>query len=175
MLPVNRYFLPMPWSAKLCEIPRMTANLSAHFASIGRCSQIRTPAALVSIGLNSPRTSAGASGLRSNVSWCDGPPSMKTNIPERFSFLASPLLSPAAANRTKCESPNPAPSAPTLSISRREKRGFMENILVVKDEFFGVHHDPKQIRNSLGLRLRRFEVLQGTANFCRIRRTADRS
>ena len=47
-----------------------TAALSIRPASRGKTSQISTPGTLVAIGLNSPRISAGASGLRSNVSWC---------------------------------------------------------------------------------------------------------
>ena len=37
-------------------------------------ADLRRPATLVSIGLNSPRNSVGASGLRSYMSMCDGPP-----------------------------------------------------------------------------------------------------
>ena len=56
----------------------MTANLSIIAASRGSSSQISMPGTLVAIGLNSPRISAGASGLRSNMSWCGGPPGRKT-------------------------------------------------------------------------------------------------
>ena len=48
--------------------------MSAQAASFGKCSLIRTPVAMVSIGLNSPRNSVGASGLGSNVSMWLGPP-----------------------------------------------------------------------------------------------------
>src|SRR6516162_8383032 len=41
------------------------ANLSMILACWGRCSLMRIPGTLVSIGLNSPRTSEGASGFRS--------------------------------------------------------------------------------------------------------------
>ncbi len=59
-------------------IDRMTANLSIIFASRGNTSQMSMPGTAVLIGLNSPRTSAGASGLRSHRSWCGGPPPRKT-------------------------------------------------------------------------------------------------
>src|SRR5262249_40916189 len=38
------------------------------------CSEICTPGAEVAIGLNSPRTSLGAAGLRANMSWGAAPP-----------------------------------------------------------------------------------------------------
>ena len=41
---------------------------------------IDTPGALVAMGLNSPRTSLGASGFRSNVSMCEGPPGSSIKI-----------------------------------------------------------------------------------------------
>ena len=43
-------------------------------ARFGRCSEIRTPGARVSTGLNSPRDSAGASGFKSHMSRWLGPP-----------------------------------------------------------------------------------------------------
>ena len=47
---------------------RMIASLSVIDASWLKCSQICVPGTLVEIGLNSPRTSAVASGFMSNVS-----------------------------------------------------------------------------------------------------------
>ena len=47
---------------------------SAMAAVRGSSSQKRIPGTLVAIDLNSPRISAGASGLGSNVSCCGGPP-----------------------------------------------------------------------------------------------------
>lgn len=52
----------------------MMANLSATLASLGNSSQICMPGTLVLIGLNSPRISVGASGFRSHISKCEGPP-----------------------------------------------------------------------------------------------------
>ena len=59
-------------STELSE--RTTASLSHMRACMGKCSQIWTPGTLVAIGLNSPRNSIGASGLRSYMSMWDGPP-----------------------------------------------------------------------------------------------------
>ncbi len=52
----------------------MMANLSIIVAIRGKCSQIWMPGTFVSIGLNSPRNSVGASGFRSHMSMCGGPP-----------------------------------------------------------------------------------------------------
>ena len=46
-------------------------------ASLGNVSPMWMPGTFVSIGLNSPRISSGASGLRSHMSWCGGPPARK--------------------------------------------------------------------------------------------------
>ena len=53
---------------------RISAILSICRAVRGRCSPIWTPGTLVATGLNSPRNSAGASGLRSQVSIVLSPP-----------------------------------------------------------------------------------------------------
>src|SRR3954464_4497242 len=52
----------------------MTASLSVCLASSGTCSVKRTPGRVVGTVPNSPRTSAGASGLGAKVSWWLGPP-----------------------------------------------------------------------------------------------------
>ena len=49
----------------------------------GRCSLIRTPGAEVCTDLNSPRTSAGALGLRSHMSMCEEPPLSQMRMVER--------------------------------------------------------------------------------------------
>ena len=61
-------------SSRRPTIERITATLSISPAIRGRCSQMWTPGSLVAMGLYSPRMPSGASGLRSNVSWCGGPP-----------------------------------------------------------------------------------------------------
>ena len=60
--------------SSLATSERTTDSLSIIFACIGKCSQMSMPGTFVLIGLNSPRNSAGASGLRSYMSMCDGPP-----------------------------------------------------------------------------------------------------
>ncbi len=62
------------WPPSLPTIVRMKTNLSAICAMRGKCSQMRMPGTLVSMGLNSPRMSTGASGLRSHMSMWGGPP-----------------------------------------------------------------------------------------------------
>ena len=53
----------------------------------------------MSIGLNSPRTSAGASGLGSKVSMCDGPPASQM----RMQFLAFAVGRPRPATGAGAE------------------------------------------------------------------------
>ena len=62
------------WSAIEPVNDLTIANLSAAWANRGMCSQISIPETFVAIGSNSPRNSRGASGFRSNMSWCEGPP-----------------------------------------------------------------------------------------------------
>ena len=73
-LPVSIACAPTVWMLLSCVTDRMMAYLSAILANNGNCSLISIPGTLVFIGLNSPRRSAGASGLRSNVSCWGGPP-----------------------------------------------------------------------------------------------------
>ena len=74
----SRALLPVITSESECSstdtIERTQASLSHILACSGMCSQISTPGTFVWMGLNSPRNSAGASGLRSYMSMCDGPP-----------------------------------------------------------------------------------------------------
>ncbi len=65
---------PMAWSLSRCVTERRIVYLSASAASRGRCSVIARPGTRVAMGWNSPRISTGASGLRSRMSRCDGPP-----------------------------------------------------------------------------------------------------
>ena len=59
---------------QICEHFPMQARMWDKLACSGKCSQICTPGTLVAMGLNSPRNSLGASGFRSYMSRCDGPP-----------------------------------------------------------------------------------------------------
>src|SRR5262245_58249874 len=96
-------------------------NLSACRASRGKSSLMRTPGTEGAIGFNSPRISAGASGLRSQVSSCGGPPVRKSNT-HRFA-RANPASAVdevgAARNQHGRDSPR-HPSAPTRKKSRRD-------------------------------------------------------
>ena len=71
---------PLSSSSGMCvsvaraRMLRTTASLSAILAWSGISSQMSKPGTLVLIGLNSPRYSAGAPGLRSYMSWCGGAP-----------------------------------------------------------------------------------------------------
>ena len=70
-------------------------NLSICLADSGRCSLIWMPLTLVGIGLNSPRYSAGASGLRSQVSRWLGPPPFQIRMTE-VSLVALPFAACSA-------------------------------------------------------------------------------
>ena len=61
-------------SALAAMMERMAAILSHILACSGNSSQMLQPGTLVEIGLNSPANSFGASGFRSYMSMCDGPP-----------------------------------------------------------------------------------------------------
>src|SRR5262245_51930090 len=94
------------------------AILSATFAVFGKSSQISIPRTFVRIGWNGPRTSLGASGLRSNVSRWLGPPSSQS----RMHDFALPGDLPGAAPRRRDQSASDSPradNAPTRSMSRR--------------------------------------------------------
>ena len=75
--PVSMMWWPAEWSFEPCVSDRTSAQRWLRSASRGRCSQISIPGVLVAIGRNSPRISAGASGLRSKLSSCDNPPERK--------------------------------------------------------------------------------------------------
>ena len=66
---------------------RIKVTRSMTFARLGKTSLIWRPGTDVAIGLNSPRTSAGAAGLGSNVSMCEGPPASQIRM--QFRALAA--------------------------------------------------------------------------------------
>src|SRR5262245_52248623 len=71
------------------------------------------------MGLNSPLTSAGATGFKSHVSSCEGPPHMniKMQALARPLWLSFPEM--VCANRSATLKPK-IPKPPTRSISRRD-------------------------------------------------------
>lgn len=94
---------------------------SFHAASMGRRELIGVPGTLVAIGGNSPRTSAGASGFRSNVSIWGGPP-----MKRRMHALARPApratgVDACVRARNSARKASPfGPRAPSYRNSRRE-------------------------------------------------------
>src|SRR5437867_4281135 len=84
----------------------------------GKCSQICIPVTFVAVGLNGPRTVAGAAGFMSQVSSWLGPPTrnsaMRFTSPARCGAAVAPSVNVNAAA--------PADAAPTRKKSRRDRR-----------------------------------------------------
>ena len=96
----------------------MILNLSAHFACSGSSSPTSMPGTFVRIGRKSPRYSLGASGFRSYISMCGGPPGSQTKITDRSSCAAT--VPAWACNRKMSPSVKPPkPIAPNFSAVRR--------------------------------------------------------
>src|SRR3954452_19461448 len=86
----------------------------------GKCSQICTPATLVLVGLNLPRTSAGASGFMSQVSCWPGEPTRKMVMQLRIGPGFS-LVPPAASTLKSVGRDRPTtPADPIWRKLRRE-------------------------------------------------------
>lgn len=98
---------------------RMIVNLSIIFARRGMSSLTWTPATFVSMGRNSPRTSRGASGFRSTMSWCGAPPGRRTLM---IALCDRPTPERASARSNEgSDMPRPAVArVPTRMKSRRE-------------------------------------------------------
>src|SRR4051812_5476947 len=78
----------------------------------------------VAIGLNSPRTSAGASGLRSKVASCDGPPPMNSRM-HAFALpkpLAEARFGGEAVARRRSSAGRAKPPAPSPPMRRKLRR-----------------------------------------------------
>ena len=112
----------MHWKAACCPslptMERMTANRSIRCAMPGSSSQIWMPGTRVLIGLNSPRISAGASGLRSTMSWWGGPPDRKTMMTD----LCELLIPAWASARRICGSDSPPRAKPPICRKLRRDR-----------------------------------------------------
>src|SRR5438105_1410439 len=91
--PTIDQYIPALWAPWLWPTERTIAYLSARFARFGSSSEISIPGTLVLIGLNSPRTSAGASGFMSQRSMWLGAPQLKIRMTD-FAF-ARPETAPA--------------------------------------------------------------------------------
>src|SRR5262245_30722718 len=97
----------------------MMTSLSIIRAMVGKSSQISMPGTLVAMGVNSPRTSAGASGLRSHMSMCGGPPGRYTLMTARWEWRMPEPAS--AASRLGSDRPPPSRLPPIVRKSRRER------------------------------------------------------
>src|SRR5689334_10240752 len=146
----------------------MMANLSAILARRGKSSQISMPGTLVGMGRNSPRTSDGASGLRSHMSWWLGPPDRWTLM----SALELVLPSLASRRRRSGSARPPRPIAPIFRKLRRatpsqlgNRSPVMVNMvrppsnlsivrLVVEQEFLRVDQGPDDVLERRGTVLR---------------------
>src|SRR5689334_16944787 len=81
------------------------------------------PGTFVPIVPNSPRNSAGASGLVSHMSMWLGPPRIQSSITLLSDLAAAPLGASAALALSKLPSDSPAvPSTPACTSPRRERR-----------------------------------------------------
>src|SRR5262245_51264072 len=94
-----------------------------------------------------PRTSAGASGLGSKLSWCDRPPPRYT----RMTFFARCLRFALAALAAPARESSP-PTAPTRRKSRREPFLFRKTSNIgqpprseVEEKFLRVQQRPEQV------------------------------
>ena len=88
LLPVVMNTVAGPCDGMVWYSERTMVALSMTWAIFGRCSLICTPAALVLMGLNSPRMPSGALGLRSHMSMVAGPPASQTMMTELALRLA---------------------------------------------------------------------------------------
>src|SRR5262249_9159561 len=79
------------------------------------------PGTSVAMGLKSPRISAGASGFRSKVPSCDGPPPMNSKMHDLALPPGERVVAAAARCRNNSGKARPAaPKPPTRRKSRRE-------------------------------------------------------
>src|SRR5438477_1136898 len=98
-------------------MPRTSTPWFITPATFGRCSEIWMSGAAVLIGLNSPAPLL--SGLRSNVSLCDGPPSIHSRMHDLV-FLPDS----AALASTGSQPDRPAPKTPAAVSFRKSRRVF---------------------------------------------------
>src|SRR5262245_55062695 len=117
--------------------------LSAWRAERGKCSLICIPGTLVVIGLNSPRISAGASGLRSQVSCCAGPPRMNNKMHD-LAVPKPPVDGLAAAHvRPRNNSGKAMPAVPRLPIWRKSRREMPSHKRYPEPRIFSIGKSPE--------------------------------
>ncbi len=90
---------------------------SPNFASLGRCSLIFRPGALVSISLNGPPLSW--PGLRSHRSIVAGPPFIHKRMTDRFGLVVVPSAAACASRPSQPETDTAVLTAPTRRRCRR--------------------------------------------------------
>jgi hypothetical protein len=92
--PDSTQLVAVSWWSLLCAPLRTSATLSITFAIRESFSPTRSPGTAEGMVPYLPRTSSGASGLGSNVSWCDSPPPRNTSTTD---FARAPADGPFAA------------------------------------------------------------------------------
>src|SRR5262245_34569631 len=97
-------------------MPRRITPLFIKPATFGRCSEISMPDAAVLIGLNSPPSLV--PGFMSNVSLCDGPPSIHSRMQDLVLARVSAARAANGASQPDNEAPN-TPSDDNRTKSRR--------------------------------------------------------
>src|SRR5688572_18811419 len=132
-------------------MPRRRAACFMSFAKRGKCSLIRMPGMEVSMGRNSPRISAGASGLGSNVSMWLGPPA----IQRRMQDLGRGPPGAAAARRLSQPLSVTLAAEAAAAVARNFRRaglGCIAALLyssVVHRELAGHQKDPRELAQRL--------------------------
>ena len=109
-----------PWSPSLVLIERRIATSFIWAASLGRCSEIRTPGAAVSIALNGPPCEW--PGLGSKVSVWLGPPVIHKRMHDFRRFGSDAAEAASVPNQPEADEPR-APAEASLINCRRLKRG----------------------------------------------------
>ena len=120
MIDADQYGTPGDITFKTPFVPELNEFYGRNFYHDydAARSQIRTSGTLVAMGLNSPRTSAGAAGFRSHVSCWAGPPHMKSRMHAFARGRDAGSNALRACN--SCGRPNPRrPSEPARRNSRR--------------------------------------------------------
>src|SRR6185295_17374367 len=98
----------------------MIDHLFMMAADFGRRPLIWIPGTFVGMAPKGPRTSAGASGLGSQVSCWLGPPRIQRMMTEEAFFVGRPCASAFDSQRSRLGSASPvAPSIPARSMLRR--------------------------------------------------------
>src|SRR5579872_4833541 len=156
--PVSSVWQARSCAPSLCETVRTRVTLSITLAMLGISPQRLRPGTFVLICPSSLFIPAGASSFGSNVSYCDGPPSIQSRMTDlAFAPLAPSASAASMRNSSVSESESPRnPTVPTLIRLRRDimfrwsaisKSGFGCSLmasfpLLVEQELLGVQKRP---------------------------------